>query len=321
MEKADRILRAFLGYGSLCNFQGIPILIEQGRCVPAGESFPPDCLTLELADGVLLIEKWQPWFREITLEDRQAMEAIRRSHPSALSDFTFPLLYCWRKELGLRMLLGKNFFLIQAPDFYFCPVGDEAAFLPALELLLQTEKQLTLRFCDSAYAQRTQSLFPGRCLAAPCRDDEDYLMDNHVLYTLEGGALSKRRNDLHHYSSLQPLPEVEVLTKETLHHAREVAFQCREEDFQPQEEALANFEALGLQGEGRAAGPFLQGAGTGAGGFAVYRAGLLHPAAGAIPLYQPGRRHGGGRPEAVQAVPPPGADSVLHHHHKGGTSV
>lgn len=248
MEKADRILRAFLGYGSLCNFQGIPILIEQGRCVPAGESFPPDCLTLELADGVLLIEKWQPWFREITLEDRQAMEAIRRSHPSALSDFTFPLLYCWRKELELRMLLGKNFFLIQAPDFYFCPVGDEAAFLPALELLLQTEKQLTLRFCDSAYAQRTQSLFPGRCLAAPCRDDEDYLMDNHVLYTLEGGALSKRRNDLHHYSSLQPPPEAEVLTKETLHHAREVAFQCREADFQPQEEALANFEALGLHG-------------------------------------------------------------------------
>lgn len=245
MEKADRILRAFLGYGSLCCLQGVPILIEEAHCA---ESCRDDCLKLALADGVLVITKWQPYFREIKLEDRQAMEVIRRSRPPALSDFTFPLLYCWRKKMGLRVLLGKNFFLIQAPDFYFCPVGDEAAFLPALELLLQTEKQLTLRFCDSAYAASLQSHFPGRCLAIPCRDDEDYLMDNHLLDTLEGSALSKRRNDLHHYSSLQPPPETEVLTKENLHHAREVASQCREADFQPQEEALANFETLGLQG-------------------------------------------------------------------------
>lgn len=248
LEKADRILRAFLGYGSLCQYQGVPILIEEGRCIRRGESCPPDCLKLELADGLLAITKWQPWFRELKLEDRQRMERIRGSRPSALSDFTFPLLYCWRKEMGLRVLLGEHYFLISSQDFYFCPVGDEAAFLPALELLLQKEKQLTLRFCDSAYAQRIQALFPGRCLAAPCRDDEDYLIENHILDTLEGSARSKRRNDLHHYTSLQPPPETEMLTGENLHHAREVALLCREADFQPQEEALANFEALGLQG-------------------------------------------------------------------------
>ena len=248
MERADRILRAFLGYGSLCRIGGIPILIEEGRCVPSGEGCPQDCLKLELSDGVLLITGWQPYFREITLEDRVAMEAIRSDYPSELSDFTFPLLYCWRKAMGLRVLLGKTFFLIKAPDFYFCPVGDETEYVPVLRMLLKQEKQLTLRFCDSSYTASLQSLFPGMCLAAPCREDEDYLMDNHLLDTLEGGALSKRRNDLHHYSSLQPPPETEALTKENLHHARELSRICGGADCQPQEEALANFEALGLRG-------------------------------------------------------------------------
>ena len=247
LEQADRILRAFLGYGSLGEYRGVPILIQEGCCVPPGESCPPDCLKLELAEGVLAVTKWQPYFREIKLEDRDAMEAIRSSHPSALSDFTFPLLYCWREALGLRVLLGKNYFIIRSREGYFCPVGDEAGFLPALELLLRKEKQLTLRFCDSAYAGKIQALFPGS-LATPCRDDEDYLMDNRLLDTLEGGALSKRRNDLHHYSSLQPPPETQVLTAENLHHARAVAEQCREADFGPQEQALDRFEALGLRG-------------------------------------------------------------------------
>lgn len=57
------------------------------------------------------------------LEDGQALNAIRGSCLSALSDFTFPLQYCRRKALKLRLLLGKNYFPHQIPGWLFLPGG------------------------------------------------------------------------------------------------------------------------------------------------------------------------------------------------------
>lgn len=248
VEKAERILRAFTGYGSLCRIHDVPVLIEEGACIPAGTTLPGDGLPVELADGTLLITKWQPYFREITLADRDKMETIRHAHPSELSDFTFPLLYCWRKTMGLRVFLGKDFFLIKSTDFWFCPVGDEAEYVPFLKALLQLEKKMTLRFCDRAYAETIQKIFGETALCTPNQDDCDYILENRLLQTLHGGPLSKRRNDFHHYSNLLPPPETEPLTRENLHHARALSQACRGADYQAQEEAISHFEALGLQG-------------------------------------------------------------------------
>ena len=246
--KAERVLRAFDGYGSLCTLGGVPIVIEEGRCLAGGGALPKEGLTLELSDGVLLITKWHPYFREITLADRSAMEAIRSRHPSELSDFTFPLLYCWRKALQLQVHIGQDFFLVKSGDSLFCPVGDAAQYIPYLKGLLALEKQLTLRFCDTAYACVIRDAFGEQAVCTLCRDDCDYILENQLLESLSGGALGKRRNDFHHYSSLLPPPETEAVAKENLHHVRELSQASRAEDYPAQEEAIRHFEELGLEG-------------------------------------------------------------------------
>lgn len=248
VEKADRILRAFKGYGSLCQIHDIPVLIENAACIPASRVLPAEGLPVALSDGTLLISKWQPYFREITLADRDKMEAIRYAYPSELSDFTFPLLFCWQKTMGLRLILGKNFFLIKSKDFYFCPVGDDAEYVPFLRSLLRLEHQITLRFCDKAYAETIQKRFGAAALCTLSQDDCDYIIENRLLQTLDGSSLRKRRNDFHHYANLLPPPETELLTRENLHHARALSQACQGADYQAQEEAISHFEALCLQG-------------------------------------------------------------------------
>lgn len=245
---ADRKLRAFDGYGCLCEVYGVTIVVEKGSCQFGKMVSEQGSLTFSLADGFLTIQKWHPYFREITLADRTVMEEIRRRYPSELSDYTFALLYCWRKVLNLQVHIGNAFFLIRSGEKYFCPIGDPEEYAAYLKGLCQLEGSLQLAFCDERYAQQIETIFPRQTQRTQEMDDSDYLIRNEQLDTLSGGEMNRRRNDYHHYQALDQAPQTERLTKENLHQAALLAEQSKREDYRAQKEAIRHFEQLGLCG-------------------------------------------------------------------------
>lgn len=220
-----RKLRAFAGYGCLCLFDGIPWETD--------------------GDGVPV----RPYFRPIRLSDRAAMEEIRRKYKPALSDYTFALLWCWRKPMGLSVCLGEDFFCVRGDGYYFFPVGPDGRVLSFLRSLRKSGGA-TLRFCD----ERMKALAEEAFVDAACRyeeDDCDYVIENEKLTALAGGALSRLRNDLHHYSSLQPPPVAEPITERNIDEVAQISRLCRlagSEDGEAESEAIRCFFALGLEG-------------------------------------------------------------------------
>lgn len=222
-ETLDRKKRAFAGYGCLIRREGI--------------SFETDGRSEKL------------YFRPLRLEDREEMERIRLLHRPLLSDFTFALLWSWRKVMKLSVCLGEDFFAVRGPGYFFAPVGDSARIAAFLEAA-RREGEVVLRFCDQSFRELAAANFPG----AVCYSEEndcDYLIGREHLLDLPGGALATRRKDLHHYMHLYPPPVPEPITSENLPEVRALSEHCRKEgsaDGEAEAEALARFSELGLAG-------------------------------------------------------------------------
>lgn len=123
VEKISTTLRAFYGYGSLCNLQGLPVEIIRGSIVNDNRDVDGK-LCIPVKGRYLICEEWRIHFRKIELRDKERMEAIRRKYQPMLSDYTFSLLYCWQEELKLSLYIEEEFFVIRGEDYYFFPIGE-----------------------------------------------------------------------------------------------------------------------------------------------------------------------------------------------------
>ena len=79
-------LRAFYGYGSLCNLQGLPVEIVRGSVVNDNRDVDGK-LCIPVKGRYLICEEWRIPFRKIELRDKERMEAIRRKYQPMLSDW------------------------------------------------------------------------------------------------------------------------------------------------------------------------------------------------------------------------------------------
>ncbi len=245
--RARRILRAFRGYGVLCQICGVTLAVTEAQLCPVGQAAEGEGLCLPLADGVLVARTWQPYFRELSLGDRPVLEEIRRRYPSELSDFTFPVLYCWRNVLGFRIFVGEDFYLVKSSEGFLCPVGEPRSWVPYLRGLRRLGIPLSLRFCDNGYKAHIQAAFPT-AQAVLEENDCDYIMDNQTMVTLAGSHLAKRRNAVRHYTKLAPPPEVEEVTAEKLSRVLRLSAQAGGDDRRAELEAIRHFARLGLHG-------------------------------------------------------------------------
>lgn len=218
-------LRAFAGYGCLVYEDGVPwVTDEEGR-------------------------KKQPYFKKLSLADRELMEKIRRRYNPVLSDYTFALLWCWRRQMGLSVCLGEDFFAIRGRDYYFYPVCSPERGVRFLRELSQKGKTV-VRFCDEGAKAVIKANFPAS-VCTRSEDDSDYVIENQKLHDLPGGEFLRRRNDLHHYLNLDPPPTAEPITRENLAEAVALSERGRQqgsEDGDAEGEALRHFFELGLQG-------------------------------------------------------------------------
>ena len=224
----SRKLRAFAGYGCLYSLHGIPWEAEFSEEKPILK---------------------RPYFRPLKLSDRALMERIRRKYNPELSDYTFALLWCWRKQLKLSVCLGEDFFLIKGEGYYFFPVG---AAEHSAEFLRELRKRetITLRFCGEREKAWISDVFPDAKIEY-AEDDCDYLIENGKLCTLAGGEFAKQRNAVHHYEALTPPPVAEPISPKNLAEVAAVSELCRLsgiEDGEAEREAVKYFFELGLKG-------------------------------------------------------------------------
>lgn len=218
-------LRAFAGYGCLVYENGVPWVTD--------------------GDG----QKKELYFRDLRLSDRSEMEKIRQKYAPALSDYTFALLWCWRRQMGLSFCIGEDFFAVKGKGYYFFPVCSPEKAIYFLREIHKTGETV-LRFCDEQAKAIALQEFP----ASDCElfeDDCDYRIENKKLHDLPGGKLLRRRNDLHHYMKLEPLPCAEPITRENLAEAADLSERCRlagSADGDAEREAFRHFFELGLEG-------------------------------------------------------------------------
>lgn len=238
------VLRAFRGYGVLCRVDGVLWNILDGKVTE--EAGVRGCY-LPLRKGYLHVLRWEPAFREITLNDRLQMEWLREQFPSALSDYSFPLLFSWQKTLELQICLTQDLCMIRSGEEYFFPMGGEARVETLLHHLLRQKGELSLRFCDERAKAFLERAFPG-AEAVLSEDDCDYFAERQNLLEMPGHKMKTRRKDFHHYESLEDGPQVELITQENLRHVLELAAMVEKEDSRAERCALEHFSELGLCG-------------------------------------------------------------------------
>jgi hypothetical protein len=122
------------------------------------------------------------------------LERIREKYKPLLSDYTFSLLYCWQKKLGLGVYIEDDLFVIRAENEFFFPVGEEKKVIAFIRRLLKLENSVKFRFCDENMKRLVALHFGEDASFQMAEGDCDYLICNRAMKDIEGKNLSKRRN-------------------------------------------------------------------------------------------------------------------------------
>lgn len=205
---------------------------------------------LEFDDGVMWEvdgKKKVPYFRDIALSDKEAVENIRCKYRPMLSDYTFALLYCWRNIFKLSIYIEEDFYAVKGDGYYFFPVGSPeriAAFLNGL----RSRKDITLRFADEDMKSLAVRLGGTAVLS---EEDCDYQIEIKNFSALRGSEFAKRRNAYNHYAHLALAPQIERITAVNLPAVRALSEELAllgSPDGGAEREAFEHFFELGLNG-------------------------------------------------------------------------
>lgn len=247
-EKIDRILRAFYGYGSLCEGKGIPIEIVRGNWMLDKGNMKEKNPVIELQDGYVECKQWKLAFRPIQVQDKEQVERIRRKYQPELSDYTFALLYCWQEEMNLTIYLEEDFYVIQGKDYFFFPIGSEERIRGFIDGLLEMKVFPTFRFCDEKMLQFLSQNYQGKFGYEKTDGDCDYVVANQTINELKGSGFAKRRNAYSHYKKMTPAPSVEIITEDNLHQIKQISEMFLGADRLSEKRAIAHFKELDMIG-------------------------------------------------------------------------
>lgn len=252
-NRIDRILRAFYGYGALCNYKDILIEIIRGEVVSDKEILDKkDVIDKELiipiSDGYVRCRQWRPAFRMIQLEDKEKVENIRRKYQPELSDYTFALLYCWQEELNLTIHLEEDFYVVHSADYFFFPIGSKERIYKFIDGLLAVGIYPTFRFCDEKMLKLLNEKYQGKFQYKIVDGDCDYVVSNQTINQLKGSVFSKRRNAYSHYKNGVTNPYVEIITEENKHCLKQISEMFSGADRLSEKRAIDHYKELDMIG-------------------------------------------------------------------------
>lgn len=256
-DRIDRILRAFYGYGSLCNYKGVPIEIIKGEVVSDRKILEKiknksartdDYMVIPISDGYVVCHQWRMAFRPILLEDKEKVESIRIKYRPMLSDYTFALLYCWQEEMNLTIYLEDDFYVIKGNDCFFFPIGSKERICRFIDGLLSMKIYPLFKFCDEAMLQFFEENYYGQFRYECAEDDSDYVVSNQNIKELKGSVFAKRRNAYSHYKNSTQCPLVEVITDDNRHCLKQISEMFLGADRLSEKRAIDYYEELDMIG-------------------------------------------------------------------------
>ena len=246
IDKIDKILRAFYGYGALTEIYGIPVKIARGKISDKPSS---DCLSVPLGQNYLVCESWDYAFREIRLSDREKIEGIRKKYDPKLSDYTYSMLYCWQRELGLCAYVADDIYVVKAEKEFFFPIGEKQKAIAFIEGLLRLEGCVRLRFCDEDMKNAVALHFGERAVSCLSESDCDYVICHETMKTLSGKKFAKRRTEYNGFIRKHPNIRIELIDRDNINRVKTLAsnHECEYSD-DAENRGIENYFELGLIG-------------------------------------------------------------------------
>ena len=245
VDKIDKILRAFYGYGALTEIYGIPVKIVRGKISDKPSS---DCLSVPLGQNYLVCESWDYAFREIRLSDRETIEGIRKIYAPRLSDYTYSMLYCWQRELGLGAYVADDIYVVKTEKEFFFPIAEKQRAIAFIEGLLRLQGGVRLRFCDEEMKNAVALHFGERAVSSLSESDCDYVICHETMRTLAGKKFSKRRTEYNGFIRKHPNIRIELIDRDNINRVRALAADHECEYSDAENRGIENYFELGLIG-------------------------------------------------------------------------
>lgn len=151
-------------------------------------------------------------FREITLEDKQAVEACGAHYNYHLCEHCFVDLFMWRGHYGTQICFQDGFLLTKMTpldgghDCYLAPVGDGDLGAALDAIALDAEERgipLTIVSVAEPMIERIEQARPGRFVFThDSEDGDDYIYLAEKLRTLSGKKLQSKRNLVNRFKTM-----------------------------------------------------------------------------------------------------------------------
>lgn len=245
VETIEKILRAFYGYGALTKIYGVPVKVIEGE---VSDHLSAEYLSIKMEKKYLICKRWDYALSPIRLSDRDTLERIRGKHEPLLSDYTFSLLYCWQKKLGLGVYIEDDLFVIRAENEFFFPVGEEKKVIAFIRGLLKLEENVKFRFCDENMKRLVALNFGEDASSQIAEGDCDYLIRNCAMKNIEGKNLSKRRNQYRAFLKKHDDIKVEYIDQNNIDRVNLLSQNDLYEYIEAERIGIQEYFALGLFG-------------------------------------------------------------------------
>ena len=205
-------------------------------------------------------------FREITLADKPMFDDFFKRSKYCGSECTFTNLFIWRSCYDILWAQEDGFLLIKVcrdeQDFLLPPFGGEDASLPMLlQKLFKELGSFEMRGIYREIVEKFEDVLPGYFTFVLDRANSDYIYLSANLASLAGRKYHQKKNHVNAFRKAYPnyryLPINSDITDECLKFAKKWneervlqeddadSLQC---EMRAIEEALKNFDALGIKG-------------------------------------------------------------------------
>lgn len=245
VETIEKILRAFYGYGALTKIYGVPVKIIEGEL---SDHKSAAYLSVAIGQKYLICKKWDYAFSPILRSDKDALESIRAKYAPLLSDYTFPLLYCWQKKLELSVYIEDELYVVRAKDEFFFPIGEENKVIAFIQGLLKLEENVKFRFCDENMKRLVALHFGEDASFRLAEGDCDYLIRNCAMKDIVGKNLSKRRNQYRAFLKKHDDIKVEYIDQNNIDRVNLLSQNDLCEYIEAERIGIQEYFALGLFG-------------------------------------------------------------------------
>lgn len=199
-------------------------------------------------------------FKEITLEDKDCIQAYLKQLDSMSCEFTFANIFLWSVHYKVTYAIIENMLVFRSRyenTSYTFPIGngDEKQVIEVLiELCREEDVELAMHSVSKSQAERLEEYFPGMFQITFVRDDADYIYESEALISLAGKKYHGKRNHIRRFKENYPDWTYEEMTDANQEECMNMAREWRnlngcEEDEEKQAEFCVTLRSIQMRKE------------------------------------------------------------------------